>query len=75
MGLRFCCETCGWGKEVFSVHENDNLSFFSPGSQPVEMDLLPVVSLSVSRDVFYSVSRSQLGHAVDTNVKPSPLTV
>lgn len=64
----------GEKKEVFSVQKNDNLSFFSLGSQPVEMDLLPAVSQSVSRNVFYSVSRSQWGHAVGTTPWPGPLS-
>lgn len=66
---------CGWGKKVFSLQKNDNLSFFSLGSQPVEMDLLPAVSQSVSRNVFYSVLRSQWGHAAGTTLWPAPLTV
>lgn len=56
MGLRFCCEMCGWGKKIFSVQKNDNLSFFSLGSQPVKMYLLPAMSLSVSRNDFFIVS-------------------
>lgn len=28
MVLRFCCEMCGWGKKIFSVQKDDNLSFF-----------------------------------------------
>lgn len=42
----------GEKKKVFSVQKNDNLSFFSLGSQPVEMDLLPAMSPSVSRNGF-----------------------
>lgn len=42
-------------KSVFSLQQNHSPSFFSPGSQPVEMDLLPAVSLRVSGNVFYSV--------------------
>lgn len=53
---------CGWEKkEVFSVQENDNLSFFSLGSQPVEMDPLQAVSLSVSRTVFFIASQGLRG--------------
>lgn len=74
-GLRFCCEMCGWEKKVFSLQKNGNLSFFSLGSQPVKMDLLPAVSLSVSRNDFYSVWRSQWGHAAGTTSWPDPLTL
>lgn len=42
----------GEREKVFSVQKNDNLSFFSLSSQPFEMDLLPAVSPSVSRNVF-----------------------
>lgn len=63
------------GKKHFSMQKNDNLSFFSLGSQPVEMDLLAALSPSVSRKVFYSVSRFQWGHAAATTLWPVPLTV
>lgn len=57
------------------MQKNDNLSFFSLGSQPVEMNLLPAMSPSVSRNVFfYSITRSQRGHAAGTTPWPVPLT-
>lgn len=63
----------GEEKKVFSVLKNDNLSFFSLGSQPVEMDLLPAVSLSVSRNVFFIVSH--WGQAAGTTSWPAPAAV
>lgn len=51
----------GGKKEVFSVQKNDNLSFFSLGSQPVEMDPFQAVSLSVSQTVFFIVSQGLRG--------------
>lgn len=80
MGLRFCCEMCGWGKKIFSVQKNDNLSFFSLGSQPVKMYLLLAMSLSVSRNVFFIVSRGLSGamlrarpHGLSLSLSQSPL--
>lgn len=49
------------GKKSLFCAENDNLSFFSLGSQPVEMDLLPAVSQSVSRNVFFIASQGLSG--------------
>lgn len=39
---------CVGGKKSFLRRKNDNLSFYSLGSQPVSMHLLSVVLLSVS---------------------------
>lgn len=70
MVLRFCCEMCGWGKKIFSVQKKKKITYH-----------FSVLVLSLSRWIcsqqchrvslemtFYSVSRSQWGHAAGTTL-------
>lgn len=73
MGLRFLRNVCG-NRKVFSVQKNDNLSFFLVLSLP-RWICSQQLSLRVSRKTFfYSVSRSQWGHAAGTTPWPALLT-